>query len=129
MLKKIFYFGLGLASLLYENFDELVRAGEERYNDLLDADLPIEETIEIEAVAPKESATTVGDDVTDDPAADDLMAINGIGPTFAKRLQEAGITTYQALAGLTVEQIKEITHVAEWQADPDEWIAAAEAMG
>ena len=128
MLKTIFYFGLGLASLLYENFDELVRAGEERYNELLVTDLPIEETVEIEAVAPIESATAVVNDETDNAAADDLTAINGIGPTFAKRLQEAGITTYQALAGLTAEQIKEITHVAEWQADPNEWIAAAKAM-
>jgi len=128
MLKKIFYFGLGLASLLYENFDELVRAGQERYNELLDADLPNEEPVEIEVVTPREIATQVVDDVTDNVTADDLTAINGIGPTFAKRLQKAGITTYQALAGLTVEQIKEITHVAEWQADPNEWIVAAKAM-
>ena len=33
MLKKIFYFSLGLASLLVENFDELARAGEKRYNE------------------------------------------------------------------------------------------------
>ena len=129
MLKKIFYFGLGLASLLYENFDELVRAGEERYKELLDEDLPIEETVEIETVVSVETVTEEVSDVTDNAGADDLTAINGIGPTFAKRLQEAGITTYQALARLTGEQIKEITRVAEWQADPNEWIAAAKAMG
>jgi hypothetical protein len=129
MLKKFFYFGLGLASLLHENFEELVRAGEKRYYELLDADLPIEETVEIETVVSIETVTEVVDDVTDNAGADDLTAINGIGPTFAKRLQEAGITTYQALAKLTEEQIKEITRVAEWQADPHEWIAAAEAMG
>ncbi len=129
MLKKIFYFGLGLASLLYENFDELVRAGEERYNELLGADIPIEETVEIETVVTVVTVTEEVSDVANNAGADDLTVINGIGPTFAKRLQEAGITTYQALARLTGEQIKEITRVAEWQADPDEWIAAAKVMG
>ena len=125
MLKKIFYFGLGLVGLLYENFNELVCAGEERYNELLDADLPIEETVEIETVVAVETVT----EEVSDAEADDLTAIDGIGPTFAKRLQEAGITTYQALARLTGDQIIEITRVAAWQADPDEWIAAAKAMG
>ncbi len=129
MLKKIFYFGLGLAGLLYENFDELVRAGEERYKELLDAELPIEEIIEIETVVSVETVAEGVADLTDYAGADDLTVINGIGPTFAKRLQEAGITTYQALARLTGEQIKEITRAAEWQADPNEWIAAAKAMG
>jgi predicted flap endonuclease-1-like 5' DNA nuclease len=59
---------------------------------------------------------------------DDLTKIKGIGPTFAKRLQEAGITTYQSLASLTADQIKEVTSVADWQADPEQWIVAAKAM-
>ena len=32
------------------------------------------------------------------PGADDLTAINGIGPAFAKRLAEIGITTFAELA-------------------------------
>lgn len=128
MLKKIFYFGLGLASLLYENFDELARAGETRYNDLLSADQPVEETVEIETVVSVEVDVEAIDDGSDNTGNDDLTAINGIGPTFAKRLQDAGITTYQALAALSVEQIIDITHVANWQADPNEWIVEAKAM-
>ena len=124
MLKKFFYFGLGLADLLYENFDELVAAGEERYNKLVGADQPIEETITIETVVSVEAV----EDTEKDAGADDLTKISGIGPTFARRLQEAGITTYQALASSTANQVKEITHVADWQGDPDEWIVAAKGM-
>ena len=128
MLKKILYFGLGLADLLYANFDELVRAGEERYNKLLGPDQPIEEIVEIETVISVKPVSEGVDLTAVVAVTDDLTSITGIGPAFAKRLQEAGITTYQALAALTAEQIKEITRVADWQADPDEWIVAAKAM-
>jgi len=125
MFKKIFYFGLGLASLLYENFDELARAGEARYNELLNANQPVEEIVEVETAVSVEEDTEAVDDASENAVEDDLTAINGIGPTFAKRLREAGVTTYRALAALTGEQIIEITHVAAWQADPNEWIAEA----
>ncbi len=127
MLKKLFYFGIGLADLLYENFDDLVRAGEERYSKLIGADQTEEQTINVEtAVSYEEPVSELSE--ADATVTDDLTVINGIGPTFAGRLQAAGITTFQALASLTVEQIKEITKVADWQADPDAWIVAAKAM-
>ncbi len=56
---------------------------------------------------------------------DDFTLINGIGPTFAKRLQSAGICTFADLAASTPAQIREAAKVAEWQADPAEWIAQA----
>ena len=59
--------------------------------------------------------------------SDDLTVINGIGPTFAKRLQAAGITTFQALASATPDHIKEVAKLADWQANPADWIAAAKA--
>ncbi|PIE81529.1 MAG: hypothetical protein CSA11_04100 [Chloroflexi bacterium] len=59
---------------------------------------------------------------------DDLTAINGIGATFAKRLQAAGITTYQALAEAAPEHIKEVAKLADWQANPEDWIAAAKEL-
>ncbi len=58
---------------------------------------------------------------------DDLTAIKGIGPTFAKRLTEAGLTTYAAVAGASAEQLREVTK-APPMADPDEWIAQARDM-
>lgn len=39
--------------------------------------------------------------------ADDFTRIAGIGPTFAARLQEAGIATYSQLAALDAEEIAE----------------------
>ena len=58
---------------------------------------------------------------------DDLMAIKGIGPTFAKRLAEAGVTTYAALAEATPEHLREITK-APPMAEPDKWFAQARQM-
>mgnify|MGYP006292359597 FL=1 len=40
--------------------------------------------------------------------SDDLSAISGIGPTYAAVLQEAGITGYAQLAGLTPDEIRAI---------------------
>lgn len=59
---------------------------------------------------------------------DDLTQINGIGPTFARRLNEAGIYSFAALAAADPEQVREVTKVANWQADPADWIAAAKAL-
>lgn len=55
---------------------------------------------------------------------DDLTTIKGIGPTFAKRLNEAGITTYAAVAAATADHLREVTK-APPMAAPDEWIAQA----
>jgi large subunit ribosomal protein L21 len=51
-----------------------------------------------------------------------LTEIKGIGPVFAKRLAEAGITTFAALAEASPEHLREVTKAT---ADPDEWIAQA----
>ncbi len=126
MLTKVFYFGVGLASLVYDNFDELAQVGEERYNQFVRANHPPEETIEVESIFPDEEVPVVASTSQSESKPDDLTAINGIGPTFAKRLQDAGIKSYKALAGATADQIKEITGVAEWQADPQDWITQAE---
>ncbi len=59
---------------------------------------------------------------------DDLTVINGIGPTFARRLNEAGIDTFAKLAAAQPEEVKAIAKLADWQADPANWIAAARQM-
>jgi len=58
---------------------------------------------------------------------DDLTQIDGIGPTFAKRLTEAGFTTFALLAELSPEEAREITHVTV-QSDPADWIAEAQSL-
>jgi large subunit ribosomal protein L21 len=57
--------------------------------------------------------------------ADDLTQINGIGPAFASRLNEAGITTFADLANQSPEEVREAARIAGGQADPEEWIAEA----
>ena len=57
----------------------------------------------------------------------DLTLINGIGPTFAKRLHEAGLQTFADLAASTPEHLRQVAKVAEWQGDPANWIAQAQA--
>ena len=58
---------------------------------------------------------------------DDLTEIKGIGPTFARRLAEAGITTFAAVAAASPDFLREVTK-ATAVAKPDEWIAQARAM-
>lgn len=62
------------------------------------------------------------------PAIDDLTIINGIGPTFAKRLQSAGLQTFADIANSTPEHLREVAKVAEWQGNPADWIEQAKAI-
>jgi large subunit ribosomal protein L21 len=47
-------------------------------------------------------------------AADDLTQIKGVGPAAAKKLAEAGITTYAQLAAIDVESFDAVKVKAEW---------------
>ena len=58
------------------------------------------------------------DSVTTEP--DDLTAIDGIGPVFARRLMEAGIATYHDLAGASPAHVAEIVNIPEARAG--KWI-------
>ncbi len=48
-------------------------------------------------------------------AADDLTRIKGIGPTFAGRLQAAGVRSFQDLVNRSDEELREITRIRDWQ--------------
>lgn len=56
-------------------------------------------------------------------AADDLTAINGIGPVTAGKLSEAGITTFAALAEADAGQVSDVVGTSEGAAA--KWIEAA----
>jgi predicted flap endonuclease-1-like 5' DNA nuclease len=58
--------------------------------------------------------------------SDPLEEIKGIGPVFANRLNDAGITTFAELANSSPAELQEITGVARW--DPAEWIVEAKAL-
>lgn len=47
-------------------------------------------------------------------AADDLTKITGIGPAAAKKLTDAGITTYAQLAAIDVDTFDAVKVKAEW---------------
>ncbi|HMT21699.1 MAG TPA: helix-hairpin-helix domain-containing protein [Promineifilum sp.] len=61
------------------------------------------------------------------PAPDDLTAIKGIGPTYARRLAEAGITTFAAIAAAAPDHLREVTK-ASAMVNPEEWIAQARSL-
>ncbi len=56
-------------------------------------------------------------------AGDDLTAVNGIGPVYAKRLADAGVTTFRQLAGSDADELAARTELSrERLAD---WIGKA----
>lgn len=61
-------------------------------------------------------------------AIDDLTKISGIGETFARRLNEAGIYTFAQLAESTPEFVQTAAHMQVWQGDPEDWIAQASML-
>jgi len=58
--------------------------------------------------------------------ADDLVKIEGIGPKVAKVLNEAGITTFEALAQATAVDVQKVLSAAGLQMmNPEGWIEQA----
>lgn len=57
------------------------------------------------------------------PTEDDLTTISGIGPVFAGRLRDAGITTFADLTATGPGRLAEITGASESRAT--DWVAAA----
>lgn len=64
---------------------------------------------------------------SDGDSWDDLTRIEGIGPTYARRLSEAGIHSFRQLASLSTDEVREITG-AGGPSDPGGWIAQARSM-
>ena len=61
---------------------------------------------------------------------DRLERIGGIGAVFARRLNEAGVSTFEQLTELSPDRIREILQVEEWQKiEPEKWIEEARALG
>lgn len=57
--------------------------------------------------------------------ADDLTLLDGIGPAFATRLNEGGVYTFEKLAQMTPEEIRNTARLQSWQDEPEGWIAEA----
>jgi predicted flap endonuclease-1-like 5' DNA nuclease len=84
----------------------------------------------VAAAAPAEIATRSNLSGTTVGAADNLEQINGIGPTYARRLREAGIRSFADLANQEPARLREVTGLRDWQAaDPADWITEARQLG
>jgi len=60
---------------------------------------------------------------------DHLEKIHGIGPVFARRFNEAGVTTFADLANLNPNDVRQIVAAEEWQKiDPESWINDAKKL-
>ncbi|MEZ4590927.1 MAG: helix-hairpin-helix domain-containing protein [Chloroflexota bacterium] len=58
-----------------------------------------------------------------------LQLIRGIGPTYARRLNEFGIRTFAELAECDADQVAKIIKKKEWQAvDIQDWLDEAKAL-
>lgn len=58
-----------------------------------------------------------------------LQIIRGIGPAYARRLNEAGVSSLNDLAKCEPEQLKNIVQLKPWQnGDPADWIQEAKAL-
>ena len=102
-----------------------------RVESLINVDVvPAESIIEIDDAQPEEiakepipeSAPSVASPA---PKADDLKRIEGIGPKTAAILNQASITSFQALSDLTPEEIKDILRAAKGRGVPTSWPAQA----
>ncbi len=61
--------------------------------------------------------------------ADDLTRVTGIGPVFAGRLAEQGITTFAALAQTSEDALADVVQAPAWrQPDFTAWIAQARRL-
>lgn len=77
---------------------------------------------------PPEKTTAAGAEAADSQdQADDLRQITGIGPTYARRLQEAGIHSFAALAALAPEAVMELSAVRSAEM-AEAWIEEARRL-
>ncbi|MFD1341283.1 50S ribosomal protein L21 [Litorisediminicola beolgyonensis] len=75
-------------------------------------------------VAKGETAKPVAEAGVAEGAADDLTQINGVGPAAAKKLAEAGITTFAQLAAVDADTFEATKVKPEWVEQAKELAAA-----
>lgn len=83
------------------------------------------------AATPQVAAAPVDTPATDAPAAeaDDLTRIYGIGPKFAEKLNDNGVTTFASLAEMELEQLRALiadAGINQELANEESWVRQAE---
>lgn len=96
-----------------------------------------------ETAAPKKAAAAKTEAKTEAPkkaaakkpaakaAKDDLTQLTGVGPAFAKKLNEAGVTAFAQVAAwkkADLDRLDEIIPGLKAKAESDDWIKAAKAL-
>ncbi len=60
---------------------------------------------------------------------DELVAVRGIGRIYQWKLRDAGISSYEQLANVTPERLREILEVPAWRKfEPEAWIEQAKVL-
>ncbi len=103
--------------------ERLERAGIDDIESLVSSDpKTIAETLDI----PVERIEPTHEQLTERHESVDLRQIDGIGPTYAERLREAGIESAIELAGLDPSRVAEITQSSRGRAE--NWIEQARSL-
>jgi predicted flap endonuclease-1-like 5' DNA nuclease len=84
--------------------------------------------VKADALKLAEETDTVGR-YWDGTPPDDFEKLEGIGEVYERRLYDAGICTFRALAEVSAEQLQEICQAPDWRRpDYASWIAQAERL-
>jgi len=112
---KVFVFGLLYGWFIKVAFDRIYRGNEMEDIRNENASLreyirTLESQIESKSVKSKSVARTESQPAPVQTASekDDLKVIKGIGPAIEKKLNNAGVHTFEALSGLTTEELENI---------------------
>lgn len=107
---KVFIFGLLYGWLVKIAFDRIYRDNE--IEDIRNENASLREyihSLEIRLQSKSmEETNTPAKPIRTDAGRDNLKVIKGVGPAIEKKLNNAGIQTFDALARLTVEELENI---------------------
>ncbi|MBN2115749.1 MAG: hypothetical protein JW730_04220 [Anaerolineales bacterium] len=108
---KVFIFGLLFGWLVKFAIDRIYRDNE--IEDIRNENASLREYIRLLESKPgspesKPLKRAAAQSVQTEGGKDDLKVIKGIGPVLEKKLNDAGILTFAALAGLTAEELENI---------------------
>ena len=132
---KVFIFGLLYGWFIKFSFDRIYRGNE--MEDIRNENASLKEYIRTleSRLQPKSLESKLVTPTAPQPepvqtarGKDDLKVIRGIGPAIEKKLNNAGIHTFDALAGLTVEELENILGNTKRLAQEGNMIAQAKKL-
>ena len=142
---RVFVFGLLYGLVLKYAFDRIYRGNEmedlrNENASLMEYIRTLESQLQSRSLGSKAAESTIAPPPVPSPATvqaepvpaksekDDLKVIRGIGPVIEKRLNNAGVYTFEALAGLSVTELENILGNARRLAQEGDLIAQAKKL-